>query len=153
MGKKGNKIDGFVTRLSRDMAACKLESIKWTDYQILICINTLLTNNKDEAKLAEKLTRMYNVHCDAKTSMTLASVQGEVKKFWRDKKETEDLMYSGSNNKPGSGYGSEKKKERRRRRKGGKQNKKQNELVAGVTSEDKNKEPYCFKCGEPDHTK
>ena len=83
--------------------------------------------------------------------MTLASVQSEVKKFWRDKKETEDLMYNGSN-KPGSGQDSEKKKERRRRRKGGKLNKKQNELVASVTSEDKSKEPYCFKCGEPDHT-
>ena len=102
MGKKGNKINGFIARLSRDMAACKLESFKWTDYQILICINTLMTNDKDKAKLAEKLTRMYNAHCDAKTSMTLASVQAEVKKFWRDKKKTEDLMYSGSNNKPGS---------------------------------------------------
>ena len=32
MGKKGNKIDGFIARLSRDMAACKLQSFKWTDY-------------------------------------------------------------------------------------------------------------------------
>ena len=49
-------------------------------------------------------------------------------------------MYNGSG-KPGSGQGSEKKRERRRRRKGGKLNKKQNELVTGVTSEDKSKEP------------
>ena len=32
MGKKGNKIDGFAARLSRDVAACKLKSYKWTDY-------------------------------------------------------------------------------------------------------------------------
>ena len=86
MGKKGNKIDGFAARLSRNMAACKLESFKWTDYQILICINTLKTNNRDEAMLAEKLTKMYNMHCEAKTTMTLASVQSEVKKFWREKR-------------------------------------------------------------------
>ena len=57
MGKKGNKIDGFVAQLSRDVAACKLESFKWTDYQILLCINTLMSNNKDEAQLTEKLTK------------------------------------------------------------------------------------------------
>ena len=28
MGKKGNKIDGFVTWLSRDVAACKLETFE-----------------------------------------------------------------------------------------------------------------------------
>ena len=72
MGKKGNKIDGFVTRLSHDVAACKLETFEWTDYQILHCINTLMANNKDEAWLAEKLTKMYNAHCKANTSMTLA---------------------------------------------------------------------------------
>ena len=82
MGKEGNKIDGFVAHLSRDVAACKLEKFRWTDYQILLCINTLLTNDKDEARLAEKLTKMYNAHCKANTSMTLASVQTEVKKFW-----------------------------------------------------------------------
>ena len=54
MGKEGNKIDGFVARLSRDRAACKLETFRWTDYQILLCINTL-TNDKDEARLAEKI--------------------------------------------------------------------------------------------------
>ena len=91
MGKEGNKIDGFVARLSCDVAACKLETFKWTDYQILLCINTL-TNDKDKTQLAEKLTKMYNSHCEANTSMTLASVQTEVKKFWWDRKETKDLM-------------------------------------------------------------
>ena len=63
------------------------------------------TSDKDEAKLAEKLTKMYNMHSEAKTTMTLTSVQSEVKRFWREKKETEDLMYNGSG-KPGSGQSS-----------------------------------------------
>ena len=57
MGTKGNKIDGFVAGLSRDVASCKLEAFKWTDYQIFICINTLKTSDKDEAKLAESLQK------------------------------------------------------------------------------------------------
>ena len=73
MGKEGNKIDRFIARLSQDVAACKLETFRWTDYQILLCINTL-TNDKDEAQLADKLTKMYNAHCEANTSMTLAFV-------------------------------------------------------------------------------
>ena len=46
MGKEGNKIEGFIARLSRDVAACRLETFKWTDFQILLCINTLMTNDK-----------------------------------------------------------------------------------------------------------
>ena len=53
MGKKGNKIDGFIARLSRDVTACKLERFRWTDYQIFLCINTLVTSDRDEALLAE----------------------------------------------------------------------------------------------------
>ena len=45
-----------------------------------------MTNNKEEARLAEKLTKMYNAHCTSNTTMTLATVQTKVKKFWRDKK-------------------------------------------------------------------
>ena len=59
---------------------------------------------------------MYNAHCEANTSMTLASVQTEVKKFWRDKKETKDLMYKGLT-KPGPGNNALRNKERRKRKK------------------------------------
>ena len=101
MGKEGCKIDGFIAQLRRDVAVCKLETFNWTDYQILLCINTL-TNNKDKAWLAEKLTKIYNEHVASNLTMTLATVQTEVKKFWRDKKETRDLMYSGPNKSGGN---------------------------------------------------
>ena len=39
---------------------------------------------------------MYNVHSEAKTTMTFASVTSEVKRFWSEKKATEELMYNGS---------------------------------------------------------
>ena len=52
MGKEGCNIDGFLAQLGRDIAAYKLETFNWADYQILLCINTL-TNDKDEMRLAE----------------------------------------------------------------------------------------------------
>ena len=79
MGKEGDKIDRFITQLSRDSAACCLESFRWTNYNVLICINTLRGSNKDKAKLAERLTLLYNTHCESETIMTLATVQSEVK--------------------------------------------------------------------------
>ena len=66
-----------------------------------------MTNDKEEAWLPEKLIKTYNAHCDANTTMTLATVQTEVKKFWRDRKETRDLMYSRPT-KQGSGQNSER---------------------------------------------
>ena len=53
-------MDGFVSQLSRDMAACKLEEFSWTDYSILIMINTLRSSDKHEEKLAERLNQMYD---------------------------------------------------------------------------------------------
>merc|ERR1712240_523627 len=95
MGIQGCNIDGFLARLGRDVAACKLETFNREDYQILLCIN-MLTNDKDEMRLAEKLTKVYNAHSSANTRMTLVNVGTEVKQFWRDIKETRDLMYNGT---------------------------------------------------------
>ena len=61
-----------------------------------------MTNNKEEARLAEKLTKTYNAHCEANTTMNLATIQTEVKKFWRDRIETRDLMYSRPNKSGGN---------------------------------------------------
>ena len=78
MGVKGCNLDGFLARLGRDVAACKLETFNWKDYQILLCIKTL-TNDKDEAWLAEKLIKVYNEHTASSSRMTLANVGTEVK--------------------------------------------------------------------------
>ena len=68
-----------------------------------------MKSDKDKAKLAEKLTACYNAYCEAKTTMTLATVQAEVKKFWRNVRETRELMYKGTapsgGNQNGSGQG------------------------------------------------
>lgn len=150
MGKEGNKIDGFVARLSRDVTACKLEKFRWTDYQIFLCINTFVTSDRDKVRLAEKLTKINNAHWEANTSMTLASIQMEVKKFWRDKKETKDLMYKGST-KPGPGNNTARNKERRKSKKDRKKSN-TSEFIAQVASgKDKSKDTYCFLCGDPAH--
>merc|ERR1711873_165164 len=121
MGVKGCNVDGFLARLGRDVAACKLETFNWEDYQILLCINTL-TNDKDELRLAERLTKVYNSHSIAKTTMTLANVGIEVKQFWRDIKETRYLMYNGTkadgnNNAPGHGQGNKSRIKKKRDKK------------------------------------
>ena len=80
MGKEGCNIDGFLARLGRDVAACRLETFNWANYQILLCIN-MLTNDKDEMRLAEKFTKVYNAHGAAGTTMTLANVRTKFKQF------------------------------------------------------------------------
>ena len=119
MGVQGCNIDGFHARRERDIAACKLETFNWADYQILLCINTL-TNNKDEIRLAESLTKVYNAHTAANTRMTLANVGTEVKQFWRDVKETKDLMYNrtklGGNNNNATRHGQGNKSRRQKRK-------------------------------------
>ena len=93
---------------------------------------------------------MYNAYCEANTAMTLSSVQMEVKKFWRDRKETRDLMYS-SPTKPGPGQNTERNRGRRQRKKDKKKSGSK-ETVAQVTGDDdKDKEIYCFRCGETTH--
>ena len=41
----------------------------------------MLTNDKDEIQLAERLTKVYNAHSVANIRMTLANVGTEVKQF------------------------------------------------------------------------
>ena len=53
-------------------------------------------SDREEAKLAERLTLLYNTHYEAGTIMTLVSVQSEVKKFWRTIKENRELTYKGT---------------------------------------------------------
>ena len=52
MGKEGDKLDTFVSQLSRDMSAYKMESFRWTDFSVLIMINTLRSRDKNKEKLA-----------------------------------------------------------------------------------------------------
>ena len=148
MGVKGCNIDGLLARLGRDVAACKLETFNWKDYQILLCINTL-TNDKDEVRFAEKLIKVYNEHTASSSQMTLANMGTEVKQFWRDIKETQDLIYNGTktggnNNPPGQGHGNKNK----RYKKKDKKKAAGTEIVAAMTEKD----IYCFKCGEASHT-
>ena len=117
-----------------------------------------MINNREEARLAEKLTKTYNAHCVANTIMTLATVQTEVKKFWRDRKETRDLMYKGPNksvgnsNNSGQGQNITEKNKSRKQRKKDKKKSGSKETVAQVTSNgEKEKEKYCFRCGETSH--
>ena len=78
MGKEGDKLDTFVSKLSRDMAACKLESFRWTDYSILIMINTLQSSEKHEEKLAERLNQLYDAAEAENRVFNIATMQQEI---------------------------------------------------------------------------
>ena len=85
--------------------------------------------------------------------MTLATVQMEVKKFWRDRKETRDLMYPGFT-KPGgssSGQGQGGGRSRRQRKKDRKKSASKEKVSQVTAGGEKEKETYCFKCGETSH--
>merc|ERR1712121_501134 len=89
--------------------------------QILLWINTL-TNDKDEVRLAKKLIKVYNEHTASSSQMTLANVGTEVKQFWRDIKETQDLTYNGTktggnNNPTGKGHGNKNKRYKKKDKK------------------------------------
>ena len=78
MGKEGDKLDTFVSQLSRDMAACKLVLFRWTDYSILIMINTLRSSDKHEEKLGKRLNQLYNAAEAEKKLLDITTMQQEI---------------------------------------------------------------------------
>ena len=107
MGKEGDKLDGFISQLSRDMSAYCLEEFRWTDYAVLIMINTLRSSDKHEEKLAERLNQMYDAAEAEGKVLDLATIQSEIRSFWHLVKENCELtfkeMTKGGGNQGGSG--------------------------------------------------
>ena len=101
MGKEGVKLNTFVSQLSRDMAACKLESFRWTDYSILIMINMLRSSDKIEEKLAERLNQLYDAAETENRVLNIATVQQYLPYFstvhWN--KNCRIVVFQGSVNK------------------------------------------------------
>ena len=81
MGKEGDCLDTFVAQLNRDMAACKMGTFKWTDYSVLIFINTLRSSDKHEEKLAERLNHLYDATKAEGRVLDIATMQAEVRSF------------------------------------------------------------------------
>ena len=82
MGREGDHLDTFVSQLNRDMAACKMESFWWTDFLVLIMINTLRSSDKNKEKLAKRLNHLYYVAESKKKVLDIATMQAEVRSFW-----------------------------------------------------------------------
>ena len=120
MDKEGDKLDTFFSQLSRDMAACKMESFCWTDFCVLIMINTLQSSDKNEVKLAKRLNRLYDAAESGNRVLDIATMQQEVRSFWRVVKENSKLTFKGNGNQGGSGQnsGGQGGKKRKRKNKG-----------------------------------
>ena len=80
------------------MVACKMESFRWTDFSVLIMINTLQSSDKNEEKLAKRLNRLYDSAKSEKRVLDIAIMQQEVRSFWRTVKENWELMFKGNGN-------------------------------------------------------
>ena len=81
LGREGDRLDTFVSQLNRDMAACKMESFRWTDFSVLIMINTLQSSDKNEEKLAKRLNRLYDAAESENRALNIATMQQEVRSF------------------------------------------------------------------------
>ena len=79
MGKEGDKLDLFLAQSSQDISPCKLEDFRWTDYTILIVLNTLRSSDKNKEKLQEELNKKYDEKLERGDSLHLAIIQGHIR--------------------------------------------------------------------------
>ena len=155
MGREGSNLDTFVSQLNRDMAACKMESFRWTDLSILIMINTLRSSDKNEVKLAKRLNYLYDAAVSEHKVLDITSVQREVRCFWRTVKENRELTFKSHGSQGDCGnqnaynQDNDGQKENRKRKNKGKE--KETEKVSNVASSDKGEVWYCYRCGETGH--
>ena len=102
------------------------------------------------------MTKVYNAHFAAGSTMTLDNVGTEVKQFCRHRKETRDLMYSrlnmagGNDNASRQGQSNTEKTKSRQQRKKEKKKAASSETISQVTT-DADKKEYCFRCGDTLH--
>ena len=136
MGREGDKLDMFISQLSRDMSACKMESFPWTDFSVLVMINTLRSSDKNEEKLAERLNYLYDTAESENRVLDIATMQQEVRSFWRVVKENRELTFKDNGNQGGSGQNTNNQGGKKRKRKNkGKEGKE--ETVSNVGNGDK----------------
>ena len=163
MGREGDKLDTFVSQFNRDMVACKMESFRWTDFSVLIIINTLRSSDKNKEKLAERLNHLYDAAENKNKVLDVATMQAEVRSFWRAVKENRELTFKGNGNKggprnqggngnqggPGQGAGGQGRRKRKKKNKS-KEEKEETASNVGVTS--KGEARHCYRCENPQKT-
>ena len=79
---EGANTESFISELVKEMEDCKMESFQWTDLPILIMINSLRSSDENEARLAERLTHIYNSSILSNTELDMSFVRGEISQFW-----------------------------------------------------------------------
>ena len=147
--------------------------VNWMDFAVLICIKTLISNDKNEEKLTEHLNKMYDTKEKEKRVLEIVTIQAEVHQFWRTVKENREMTWGkgnkddgkenpgggnqgsgnqgggGKGGKPNGGQGGGKNKGNKKNK--GKEDKDdKDETIMAVGSQENNVK-YCFKCGDPQH--
>ena len=59
-GREGENTECFISELMREMEDCKMELFQVADLPILIMINSPRSSDENEARLAGRLTHIYN---------------------------------------------------------------------------------------------
>ena len=59
-----------------------MESFRWTDFSVLIMINTLRSSDKNKEKLAKRLNHLYDAAKSEKRVLDVTTMQAEVRSFW-----------------------------------------------------------------------
>ena len=80
-----------------------METFRWTDFSVLIMLNTLRASDKNEEKLAERLNQIYNAAENEDRVLDITTMQAEVRSFWRSMKENCELTFKGNGNQGGPG--------------------------------------------------
>ena len=71
-----------------------MELFRVADLPILIMINSLRSSDENEARLASKLTNIYNSSILSNKHVDIAMVHGEIVQFWAKICEARQLMSS-----------------------------------------------------------
>ena len=66
---------------------------------ILIIINSLNSSDENEARLAERLTQIYNSSFLSNKELDMSYIHGEITQFWSNIRKTRQLMFNSEDNK------------------------------------------------------
>ena len=91
-GRGGENTESFISELMKEMEDCKMESFRVTDQPILIMINSLRSSDENEARLAGRLTNIYNSSILSNKQLDISVVRGEIVQFWAQICEARQLM-------------------------------------------------------------
>ena len=121
-----------------------MESFRIANLPILIMINSLRSSDENEARLAERLTHIYNSSILSNKELDMSFVPGEISQFWAQVQETRQLMSSSKDNMETDtkiqNQIKEEDKENKKKKKKGNTRKQEHKIVSSTNALEERKE-------------